>query len=79
MKNDQGACTDKDGIEIRKSCMHLIHRSNHNDDDDDSMIIITIINITTKTVHSFVHVFIHSFIHSFKDLSTVLCLFHTYT
>ena len=30
-----GACTEVDGTEIRKTCMYLIHRGNHNDDDDD--------------------------------------------
>jgi len=61
MKNDQGACTEKDGTEIRKMYMHLIHRSNQNYDDsyddknDDEY-------YDDTTVHSFVRVFIHAVI-----------------
>jgi hypothetical protein len=71
MKNDQGVCTVKDGIEIRKKCVHLIHRSDHNDDDDDSYD-----NDDDDEYYynnnNNNNSFVRSCIHSFKDLSTEL-------
>ena len=59
----------KDGIEIRKKCVHLIHRSDHNDDDDDSY---DNNNNDDEYYYNNKNSFVRSCVHSFKDLSTVL-------